>query len=56
MDPNKIFSQNSAFLQQYQADLNKQTSQENPSRQISLLTGKTSQVKIYAVHHFEISC
>nr|XP_022337414.1 transforming growth factor beta regulator 1-like isoform X1 [Crassostrea virginica] len=44
MDPNKIFSQNSAFLQQYQADLNKQTSQENPSRQISLLTGKTSQL------------
>lgn len=45
MDPNKIFSQNSAFLQQYQADLSKQTSQENVSRHISLLTGKTAQVK-----------
>lgn len=45
MDPNKIFSQNSAFLQQYQADLSKQTSQENVSRHISLLTGKTAQLR-----------
>ncbi|XP_062598210.1 transforming growth factor beta regulator 1-like [Saccostrea cucullata] len=48
MDPNKIFSQDSAFLQQYQADLNKQASHENvtqrPHSHISLLTGKPSQL------------
>jgi hypothetical protein len=50
MDPNKIFSQDSAFLQQYQADLHKQSSQEGSAQRshshISLLTGKTSQVPL----------